>query len=327
MPSTDGGYRDRKIGLIVLGILEVLLGGLCLLLVPVLLLGNAVAAQQGTAKAAPMAILPALGIYAMAGTICITLGLGSILARRWARALWVCLSGVGLVMGVLAVPFALYATVVGLPRALAANGQPSMPAVAQLAAVVVMIGFMLIFYLVLPAVLFLFYRSPHVRRTCEARDPQERWTDRCPLPVLALSLFTGLGAFMVLFLLGQRSPFPAFGVFVTGSAGAILIVAYSAVMLYAAMGLYHLRASAWWILLAVTLVAGISWMITLWRADLPALYLQMGLTPEMASQAGDMARMFKWAGPVMFLPWLAWLLYVRRYFPRPGAGQTAEASD
>ena len=37
-----------------------------------------------------------------------------------------------------------------------------------------------VIYIVIPGVAVLFYRSPHVKHTCEVRDPVERWTDRCP---------------------------------------------------------------------------------------------------------------------------------------------------
>jgi hypothetical protein len=44
-------------------------------------------------------------------------------------------------------------------------------------------------FVLLPAIWTYFYRSPHVKATCEARDPVARWTDACPLPVLGFCLW------------------------------------------------------------------------------------------------------------------------------------------
>ena len=49
-----------------------------------------------------------------------------------------------------------------------------------------------VFMLLLPAAFLVFYQRASVRATCQRRDPQARWTDRCPLPVLAVSLTAGL---------------------------------------------------------------------------------------------------------------------------------------
>jgi len=41
-------------------------------------------------------------------------------------------------------------------------------------------------FIALPSALVLFYRSRHVKVTCELRDPVRRWIDICPLPSAAL---------------------------------------------------------------------------------------------------------------------------------------------
>ncbi len=231
-----GEYRNRTTGLIVFGVLEITLGGLCLLMVPLMLLSMAMAGGHSGTAPPLRALIPGVGLYALIGTAMIWLGIGSILGRRWARALWVYLSGVGLVVGLMASPFVVYATT-DFSRGMAASGQPPLPPAALIFARVVMIGFMLLFYIIIPGALFLFYRSPHVKRTCEVRDPKERWTDRCPLPVLALSLFTAFGAVGLLALLAFGGLFPLFGVFVSGTVGDILIVVVAGILLYLGWGL------------------------------------------------------------------------------------------
>ncbi len=310
-----GEYRSRMTGLVVFGVLEIVMGALCLLAAAFMLLGGLVASRTGGAGLQMRALIPALGLYVVTGGGAIWLGVGSILARRWARALWVCLSGAGLVMGVVALPFG-FLVAANLPRQMAATGQRELPPAAAVIIQVMTVGIMLIFYVAIPGVLFLFYRSPHVRRTCEVQDPVERWTDRCPLPVLALSLMAAIGAVGMLALLGFGGFFPLFGTYATGIAGGALILLAGGLMLACARGLYRLRIGAWWGLLVLMVILSASSSITYWRADFGELYARMGFdsrTVAAASQFGNMD-LIRWMGPVWAVPWLVWLLYVRRYF-------------
>ena len=304
----------------VFGILEILLGALSWLFVPLMLLSLAFAGRHGAAATPPM-IVPIVGLYALSGTILIWLGIGSILARRWARALWVCLSGVGFATGLLALPFAGYMTVIEIPRSMAANGPPGQAAMVPFVQIILLI-FLAFIYVIIPVSLFLFYRSPHVKRTCEVKDPRERWTDRCPLPVLALSLFTAFGACMMVLILPFFCAVPVFGLVVTGPPGQILMLAYAATMLYAAWGMYRLKIGAWWLCLGVMLVVAISGAITLAHVNLREIYLSMGFDAATASRAGELAQRMKWLSLVWFLPWLGWVLYVRRYFVRVSQTET-----
>ena len=315
--SIAGEYRDRTTGLIVFGILEIALGALFLLMVPLVLLSLTMARRQGGVPVEPLSLIPAIGFYVLSGTVLGWLGIGSILGRRWARALWVCLSGGGLAVGVIACPFVLYMAS-SFPEMLASSGQQTLPPAALLVARVVMVGFMLLFYIFIPGVLFLFYRSPHVKRTCEVRDPKERWTDRCPLPVLALSLFTAFSALGTLMLLAFRCVFPVFGMLLTGAAGCSVILVISGTMLYLGWGLYRLRINAWRVFAVMMVLMAVSGAVTFWHIDFLTLYAKMGFnshTTTMAAQMGNLP-LIRWMGLVSMLPWLVWLLYVRRYFPR-----------
>jgi uncharacterized membrane protein len=316
-----GEYRDRTTGLIVFGILEILFGFFCWLFVPLLLLSMAFASRRGGAPVPPFGIAPAVAVYSLGGTVLIWLGIGSVLGRRWARALWVCVSGVGLAAGVLAIPFGVYATVVNLPQTMAASarGRTLSTPLVQL----IVLGFLVLFYVLIPGTLFLFYRSPHVKRTCEAKDPKERWTDRCPLPVLALSLFTALGGGMVLMILPFFDKFPVFGLIARGATGTALMVAYAATMLYVAWGLYRLRIGAWGLFLVVLTLVTLSGIMTVWHYDMRELYMKMGFEPGMAARAGELAQGMKWMNLIWFLPWLGWVLYVRRYFAKAPRTETA----
>ena len=312
-----GDYRDRSTGLTVFGVLEILFGALCLLLVPLAAIGMVASARRAGTPVSPQMLAPALGFYGGAGTVCIWLGIGSILARRWARALWVCLSGFGLATGVLATPLMVYVAFVHLPRTMATVSSTPPPAVAMFVAQAVTVAMMVLFYLVIPGVLFWFYTRPDVKRTCAARDPRERWTDRCPLPVLTLSLMSALGGVFMALVSPFFRAFPFFGVFLSGVGAVLLMLAWAALALWVAWGLYRLWMAAWWVWLATLVFMAVSSTLTMWHADIAVLYAQMGMQPEVVVRASELGRTATLWGMLCLVPWLAWGLYVRRFFPKP----------
>ena len=298
----------------VFGILEILFGAMCWLMVPMALMAMAASAHR-TGAPATRVVVPGIVVYGLMGTVFIWLGIGSILARRWARALWVCASGCWLAAGILATPLMVYVALVQMPRSLDAAG-PTTPAVAVYVIQALTLGMMLLFYLVIPGALFWFYSRPNVKRTCEVRDLKERWTDRCPLPVLTLSLVSALGGVFMVLVTPFFRAFPFFGVFVTGVGAVVLMLIYGALMLAVAWGLYRLRMAAWWAWLATLVLMGISSAVTLWHTDLAVLYGQMGMQPEVVARASMLGSTATLWGTFCVVPWLAWGLYVRRYLPK-----------
>ena len=102
-------------------------------------------------------------------------------------------------------------------------------------------------YILLPALFLLFYHRESVRATCQRRDPQIRWTDRCPMPVLALSILHALSAALCMPSMAVYGwVMPAFGVILSGAAGAAVILSLTLAMAYLAWGTYRLQMAAWW---------------------------------------------------------------------------------
>src|SRR5580658_4634236 len=96
-------YRDRYAGLVCFGVLAVLLGLLALLgLMSVLLLvATNGTMSAGTPGVSGRALLPGASVYLVAAVFFLWLGIGSILARRWARALMLIAAWFWLVAGLL----------------------------------------------------------------------------------------------------------------------------------------------------------------------------------------------------------------------------------
>jgi hypothetical protein len=307
--------QDRSTGLVLFGSLQLLLGGCCALLTPLALVQVFVMRSLPPDQVPQGNVGPALfggAFYGALAAFFISTGIGSIRARRWARTLLLVTSWMALVLGVLScvnVAF-LYPTMSQQFAALGANN-PQAGAVAK--GVLLFAGLVTMFvYLALPGAFVLFYRSPHVKATCERRDPTVPWTDRCPAPVLAASLMAGLGALSFLGLAITYRALPFFGT-VTGWRAGVIGVTLAAVYAFAGWDLYHQRLRGWWLLLGVGVLLMVSGFVSFFRFDAMAVYQAMGYTREWAERMAPTLAAMRWS-LVAFGPlWIAFLLWVRRY--------------
>src|ERR1035438_7524559 len=102
LEPTTPTYKDRSTGLILFGILTLLLGCLAGLFVPMMLFGQLAAARTTQVPTSFATMLPGMAVYGMLAVALIWLGIGSIQARRWARALLLIFSWSWLLMGIVA---------------------------------------------------------------------------------------------------------------------------------------------------------------------------------------------------------------------------------
>jgi len=165
-------FRDRRGGLVAFGILQIVVGLICALFVLVLAAALELTSRRG--MAAPANIAPAFVIYGAAAFYFITVGMGSVRLRRWARAMSVAFSAAWLAIGVAIV----LSSILFVQRTLVFVRPSETARVVGITAAILIVAF-----IVLPLALFLFYRRDDVRLTCESHDPAIRWTDRVPWPV------------------------------------------------------------------------------------------------------------------------------------------------
>lgn len=317
--------KDRKTGLVVFGIFEILLGAFCALMVP-MILGMLVLAtlKKGAASSvsAGTMMIPGLLFYALLAVWFIWMGIGSIQARRWARALVLVTSWLWIINGMIGLVFML----VFLPdiyNQMGKSGQMPMQVVAIIKYVT--IGFMLVFYIIMPGAFVLFYGSKHVKATCERRDPQVRWTDRCPLPVLAVSLISGFWAVSMLLMGFYGWTIPFFGSILSGVAGAAVAFVSMLLLGYVAWGTYRLNVTAWWCAVLLTIFWGVSAGITFSRVSLMEFYTKMNF-PAQQLDIMKQLTLPQTSWIVLFCGiWviviLGYLLYTRRYFAHPSEQQ------
>jgi hypothetical protein len=316
-------YKDRSAGLIIFGILTILLGCLAGLFVLLMLAGQAMSARTAGASAPFSTILPGISIYGALAVALVWLGIGSILARRWARALLLIFSwswlGLGLFMVILMAFF--------MPKILAnmsSSGTTDHPAMPASMIVGMMVGMFLVFgvlFVILPAVWTFFYNSRHVKATCETRDPATRWTDACPLPVLGLCLWLLFSVPMMLAMpLAGHCVMPFFGMFLTGLPGTLFCLAIAALWSYAAWLLYKLDVRGWWLILIAMGVFMVSALMTFAHHDMLEMYRLMGYPQAQIEQMQKtgllVGNRMSWLMLFSVLPFLGYLLFVRKFLSR-----------
>ena len=303
--SSVGPYRDRRTALLIAGVLEILLGVGAWLIVGLMIFAASMVTAQGAGSKGSM--IPGIAVYGVAGLVFVMLGVGSIRARRWARALWLVVSSFWLIGGVLA------AAVVALLMASVAGVESIL--------LIAILSFFAVFMIGLPASLLAFYRSPHVKATCEAAAPEPCWTDGCPLPVLGAALWF---ASMTLtlpwmgWLYGGLYPF--FGHFVRGAAGHGLWMVSGLLSGIATYGIYRRIHTLWLLGLVLVLGQGISATVTYAVVDPKELFAAMGIEGAALEQIERMGmiRPSYLIGSVAaaILPMVGLLLWARACFPK-----------
>jgi len=316
------GYKDRSVGLTVFGILTLLLGSLVALLLLLMLVGLAAGPRTQNAPGPVSIMFFVVFIYGGLAGALVWLGIGSIMARRWARALLLIFAWSCLVVGVFLLvfmPFVMTKAMANLP-ADAKTGNPAMPPAAITGMIMFMMIFFGLFFVVVPAIWVFFYKSRHVKATCEARDPVPRWTDACPLPVLGFCLWLMFSALMFLFMpLINHGVMPLFGMFLTGLPGTLLCLIFAAVWGCAAWWLYHLDVRGWWLILIALVVFTASSLVTYARHDILEMYQLLGYPQAQIDQIQKTGLMtgnhMFWLSFLSVLPFAGYLLFIKKYLP------------
>jgi hypothetical protein len=129
-------------------------------------------------------------------------------------------------------------------------------------------------------------------------------------------------------LLAITAPFmPFFGRYLTGPAGAVLVVA--AVDALLSFSLYRLRLAGWWIAICALALRMISAILAFRRADLLHAYSKMGWSDTQVQQmsanpAFRRGAMMLWWSVAFLVLFIGYMLWIKRYFRRAAAPTAAE---
>jgi len=315
--SEGASYRDRKVGLVLFGVVQLLIGITCALMVPLMILSMLVGATVDPSnQMSARMMVPGVLFYVAIAVWFTWLGIGSMLARRWARTIILVSSWIAFVCGIGGLAVWLFMAP-DMFEAMGELGQmpPHMATVMQ----VVLTLFMAFIYIVGPGAHILFYRSRHVRATCEARDSRIRWTDKCPPHVLALSFMFWMWGGSLATMWGYNFALPFFGSIISGLPGALVTMIYTVLCCWLAWGVYRLKAPAWWGSLFLTLVFMGSAIATFSRVTLIQYYEAMDFPAEqldlLRSIDLDSSSMMGISMLVYTLGFMGYIFFTRRFFP------------
>lgn len=338
-PPLAPAFKDRRVGLVVFGIILALIGGILALSALLSPLGQFAEAQRNGHPVAWNSVVLSL-IYGLliAGAV-LWVAVGSMLCLRWVRPVVLCASIVVAAMGLL--EMAVLPSILGraLRHALDQRGQaaaasgvdepdhafnPHVQAVVMEGAKWTALGFVAVFLIGLPLLYFWYYSRRDVLRTVEARDPRPRWTDGIPIPLVGGCLLAALSGVLLLVAPKLGGAFLFFGLVISGLPGYGAWLAFALVSLYAARGFYRRDRMAWSAYFALTSVMGASTLVTWCRLGSRGIYAHAGLPAWQVDQvtmlmAGTDKAVALVTG-AYFVLLLGFLLYLRRYFPPPGSG-------
>ena len=321
-PSGAPAHRDRSGWLLFFGIAEILMGAVCLLLFSLCLvvLPMALAAQPSAAQVPALALWINVGTYVAAGSFLLTMGIGTIRAKKWARALMLLTSWpvfLSFLMAGIVMMAMMPATIDAMPQT---PGQPDMRGVVRVVLLLIVVGLTLI-----PLSFIVFYSRRNVRATFEARDPARSWVDRCPLPILGVAGAAALFGVMPLIGLARGPSFGFMGFLLTGWPAVVVLLVNVALTVWLAVQLYSMTRTGWWANVAYAVLSGLSGWITMRVVGMERLMAASGYEAQIAAQPEIMewtTRFVGWFTPVSMFVWVLTLVWLRRYYP---AGTFARA--
>jgi hypothetical protein len=326
-------YKDRSTGLTIFGVFQIILGLFAALMIPFAALGafmSRFAPGGGTMR--PIQMLSGMATYAFLAAALITLGVGSVRMKRWARALTVVTSWYWLVSGIL-ITILMTAVMPVTMRSALARAQQTTPNAGSTefttgfmaVFVTFIIVFMAFFLIAVPIAFLVFYSRDDVYQTCRFRDPVERWTDRAPLPVLGASVVLFVGS-LYLLSVGLTMPiFPFFGRYLTGLAAAGCFVVLAVIDVCLAVGIFHLRTYAWWLAVVFAFMRLVSMILTYSKVDPMQAYARMGWSDSqmemMNSNPMFRNHVILWWGLVSVFVFFGYLIWLKRYFKASTAAE------
>lgn len=314
-------HEDRSTGLVIAGLAEIAIGVLCALLIPLLLAGAAASRSLADPSAVPdlHGLVPSLLVYALIAAAFVWLGVGSIRARRWARAVMLSVAWIWLITGAIATA-AVCLLAPSWSRVAAGSELPAGVMVAVVATTCLVVG---VIYILMPLAFLLFYRSEHVAATCAARDPGPSWVDGCPQQLVTLVVLYASSAAILVVVPVYGFAFPLFNLIVDGWAGALAWAAVLMLLVVLVVGTARRDRRAWTLALAVSLAAAGS--STVHAATVPA----SAWLERVASTTGERQLLAGLGEPspvimaalalVIWATWILYLLSVRRHFEPPRA--------
>ncbi|NNJ69967.1 MAG: hypothetical protein HKP10_01605 [Kiritimatiellales bacterium] len=273
--------KDRSVALVFAGVLEIVLGILSFSLAMLLMVVLS-STGLGAMKPGHLWVVMAFMFY-LTGWF-IVMGMGSMKARRWARVLVLVGAWVTLFFGTLLMAMLLY-ILPEMHNLLTDSGLLNPD--AALVMLYSWTSIMLLLQVVFPLFAIVFYSMKGVETTCERLNPDPCWTDRIPLPLMAMGFVSALGTLSIVMAAPTHYVVFLFGRVVDGGAGLTIVLLISLACCYVGWGAFTRKMHAWWGAYALVLITSSSMMLTFSEMDMDVLYARMGYSAGQIAQLGE----------------------------------------
>ena len=259
-------------------------------------------------------------MYLFIGLLFVAAGVGSILAKNWARLLMLFLSWSWLVCGLFVVIGQIAFIVAGgnFGGAPTQNQQLS-PQVLHAVQIFTSI-FTLIVFIVAPLTFIIFYTRKSVKATCERTLSGAHRERSVPTSIWVLVVLLGLQALGLLWTAALFPVLGLFGLFVTGWGARGVLIMLAAVWSWLAWSCYRRELRAWWIAMSLSVFFGLSNLVTNFRHTVDDIYRIMKLPMPGSARLPAIfasATFRVGFGALFLLAYLGLLLYTKRYFSEP----------
>jgi len=312
-------YKSRRGWLIAFGVVEILIGCVCLLgIVGTLLLPSPTVVPASTPPMSPVALkVLTTTIYAGIALLFLVIGVGSIRCKNWARIAMLAVSGFWLVNGLIGI-VAFYLLFPALPL------QSRVPPEVARTVLAVTVAIMGVIFVLIPIVFLIFYSLKSVRATCLALTPVapvQTPVSRLPSPVVVMAVWEGIGGLAILgFLMVQSTAL--FGVVLRGLPAFLVLLAHTILSSVAVWLIVRRKFMGWVLALLKSAFWAISWTITLAGRDTIQLYREMGFEEKQLQEFQQLPHLqsLMWVMNVSEMgAFLIFLMYARKFFPRENA--------
>jgi len=312
-------FKDRSGGLKAFGVVLIILGAFDLLMIPTALMGSIMARSMGGGQSTgywAFSLSVNILTYLFLGGIFLWTGIDSIRHKRWVRPVLLSIGWVWLLLGIMTTALIF----IVIPRMMGYFMPPEATVPLSIINIVIVISgtVSFIFMVLLPGLLIWFYSKKEVKYTLETNDSNPAWTDACPAPVLALSLFYGVSAALAIPASFMGVTY-AFGRLITGLPAVLIILSSAIIAVYLCYGFYKLDLRAWWTSIAITLFWSAAFLPALSDEDMVRIFALSGSDQNINFGQSWMQIVWKYQIPFMLISavtFLAYLIYIKKYFKR-----------
>ncbi len=300
------GWEERGVGLVFGGAVLILLAVLLACCIPG---GWVTAVRAGSAEFTRLAWVRTwlCGLPALALAVA---GVGSLQRRRWSVPL-VHAGGWFVAMAAL---LGLAVATGGMFLILPASGKIEPVMAWSIGQTLLVVG---IFGVALPLGMIAIYQRRYLPQLCQRSDPQPRWTDGLPEPLLMLWLSCWLGLFIVGTLLAVKlSALPLAGEMLTAGTGtrALFLVLFAGFLL-AQQWVVKREKRGWWLVLLLFTFMVVNAVWTFWSLPWTNVLQAWGLPTDPVADAAP-SRVAALVAVGLYVPQLMVLLMARGCFPK-----------